>query len=299
MAFLFNNDTGLIQNVLTLDPGANPLTFDFNQGLQLPSGTTAQRPGSPVNGTMRNNSDFSFLEQYVNGAWQPVFGTGGGNYQTFFEDFVVNTGAQATPFAKGWLTQATGTGATVQGNTSALTSGDDTFGVVDLATGTTTTGLASTYLSQTALVVGYAKFYYEWRVYMPNTSTTAQPYNVRIGFNDNWITAGPNNGIYFFGTGGNAPVWNCITINGGVATSTASGVSVASATWYKLGMLINAAGTSVQFFINDTLVVTTTTNIPTGTTGFGAQISKSSAGTTSRSLYVDYAQLMYTMTTPR
>ena len=35
----------------------------------LPSGTTAERPGSPVNGMIRNNSTTNFVEVYQGGAW--------------------------------------------------------------------------------------------------------------------------------------------------------------------------------------------------------------------------------------
>jgi hypothetical protein len=301
MAFLFNDDTGLIQNVLTLDPGANVLTFNNVQAAQIPSGTTAQRPGSPVNGTLRNNSDYGFIEEYVNGSWAPVFSSGSNSYNTIFEDFLITTTAQVNGFGRlGWRVSLTGTGSAVNGNTSLLTSGNNTFGIAELSTGTTTTGIASAYLGQNPILFGYAKFYTEWRVNMPNTSTTAQPYNVRIGFLDQFVTAGPSNGAYFFGTGGNAPVWNCITINAGTATSTASGTAIASATWYKLGILINAAASSIGFYINDTLVVTNTTNIPTANvTGFGAQIAKSSAGTTARTLEIDYAQMTCALTTAR
>jgi hypothetical protein len=38
--------------------------------LRLPSGTTAQRPGSPVAGMMRFNSEFKVVEQYVGAAWK-------------------------------------------------------------------------------------------------------------------------------------------------------------------------------------------------------------------------------------
>jgi len=38
--------------------------------VQLPVGTTAQRPGSPVNGDMRFNSESKVVEHYSNGAWK-------------------------------------------------------------------------------------------------------------------------------------------------------------------------------------------------------------------------------------
>jgi hypothetical protein len=51
----------------------------------MPSGTTAQRPSSPVNGYMRYNSDLLAMEAYVNGSWGSVGGgaTGGGTDHVF------------------------------------------------------------------------------------------------------------------------------------------------------------------------------------------------------------------------
>lgn len=40
--------------------------------LTLPSGTTAERPSSPVNGMIRYNTTFNIVEQYANGAWNAV-----------------------------------------------------------------------------------------------------------------------------------------------------------------------------------------------------------------------------------
>lgn len=40
--------------------------------LQLPSGTTAQRPASPVNGMMRYNTTIGQMETYTGGAWRTV-----------------------------------------------------------------------------------------------------------------------------------------------------------------------------------------------------------------------------------
>jgi hypothetical protein len=48
---------------------ANNPTLPGNAGTLLPSGTTAQRSGSPTNGTLRYNTDVALLEAYLNGAW--------------------------------------------------------------------------------------------------------------------------------------------------------------------------------------------------------------------------------------
>jgi hypothetical protein len=51
------------------------VTKDSNTGAAyIPSGTTAQRPASPINGYMRYNSDLLAMEAYVNGAWGPIGG---------------------------------------------------------------------------------------------------------------------------------------------------------------------------------------------------------------------------------
>ncbi len=45
-------------------------TFNDTGYVQLPAGTTAQRPGSPSNGMMRLNTTTSNVEVYVSGAWK-------------------------------------------------------------------------------------------------------------------------------------------------------------------------------------------------------------------------------------
>lgn len=48
------------------------ITFMGTGATTLQSGTTAQRPGSPVNGMMRYNSDLTYIEAYSNSAWKRV-----------------------------------------------------------------------------------------------------------------------------------------------------------------------------------------------------------------------------------
>ena len=56
--------------------------FSSTGSIQLPSGSTAQRPGSATNGDIRYNSSTHEVEAYTNGTWRNVgAGTGatGGN----------------------------------------------------------------------------------------------------------------------------------------------------------------------------------------------------------------------------
>ena len=54
--------------------------------LDLPVGTTAQRPGSPNNGMIRYNSTLTRYEGYSGSAWSQIGGgaTGGGTDQVFY-----------------------------------------------------------------------------------------------------------------------------------------------------------------------------------------------------------------------
>jgi hypothetical protein len=56
--------------------------------LDLPVGTTAQRPGSPTSGMIRFNTDLSQFEGYNGSAWSSVGGgaTGGGADAVFLEN---------------------------------------------------------------------------------------------------------------------------------------------------------------------------------------------------------------------
>ena len=54
-------------------------TINDTSALQLPVGTTAERPGSPVDGYMRFNSEESKVEYYSNGEW--LFLPSGPNYE--------------------------------------------------------------------------------------------------------------------------------------------------------------------------------------------------------------------------
>lgn len=56
------------------------LVIQSTSHLELPSGTTAQRDGTPTNGAIRYNSDDNQFEGYANGVWGAIGGGGGGTY---------------------------------------------------------------------------------------------------------------------------------------------------------------------------------------------------------------------------
>ncbi len=82
------------------------ITHNYTSSLNIPSGTTAQRDGSPAVGMFRHNSTLNQFEGYNNGAWGAIGGgagaTGGGTDEVFFEsdtnvttDYTITSGKNA------------------------------------------------------------------------------------------------------------------------------------------------------------------------------------------------------------
>ena len=110
-----NNAYITIGNVATTNLGLAALagsTFtgkvihNYTSSLTIPSGTTAQRDGSPAVGMFRHNSTLNQFEGYNNGAWGAIGGgagaTGGGTDEVFFEsdtnvttDYTITSGKNA------------------------------------------------------------------------------------------------------------------------------------------------------------------------------------------------------------
>ena len=93
-----NNAYITIGNVTQANLGLAPLAgatytgkviHSYTSSLNIPSGTTAQRDGSPAVGMFRHNSTLNQFEGYNNGAWGAIGGgagaTGGGTDEVFFE----------------------------------------------------------------------------------------------------------------------------------------------------------------------------------------------------------------------
>ena len=89
---VIGNTTPASGKFTTLAASGN-VSFTSTGFLLIPSGTTAQRPGSPANGEIRYNTDTGVFEGYASGAWGSIGGgaTGGGGDQVFVENGVTVT----------------------------------------------------------------------------------------------------------------------------------------------------------------------------------------------------------------
>ena len=83
--------------------------FNSTGSIQLPSGSTAQRPGSATNGDLRYNSTEHEVEAYKNGSWSDV-GSGQGATGGNNGDNAVFWENQATVSHSYTLTAARGVG---------------------------------------------------------------------------------------------------------------------------------------------------------------------------------------------
>ncbi len=105
-------------------------------------------------------------------------------------------------------------------------------------------------------------------------STALQRFVLRAGVSSMALPNTINQGITFeYQDDQNGGRWQAICDDApGVETSVDTGVLVVASVYYFLEIVVNAAGTSVEFFIDSVSVATIVTNIPSGLT-FGHFIS--------------------------
>lgn len=177
-------------------------------------------------------------------------------------------------------------------------------GVVQLSTGTTTTGRAAVMTTQAlaSVQLGGGKARSGAVLKLPNLSDGTNTYTARVaGFGDATSTES-NDGIYFRYTDSvNGGEWQGVTIAAGSESTLDTNVA-ADTSWHTFEIEVNAAATSVEFFIDGTSVGTLTTTIPTGSsreTGLLAAYIHKSAGTTARTIHLDAYWFMLEFTTAR
>lgn len=195
---------------------------------------------------------------------------------------------------------ASGTGA---GTSVGSITGSPTnrVGIASLTTGTDTTGRAAIAGSfGGGITFTGGSWAYRCDLNIPTAADVTDTFSGVAGFVD-VLSPLPSYGAYFrYQYTENSGNWTCVTVSGGVETTTTTGVAAVHATSYRaLEILVNAAGTSVQFWVDGVLKATHTTNIP-GVWGIGPAVGiRKSAGTTARTLLVDLMGMLFTATSGR
>ena len=187
-------------------------------------------------------------------------------------------------------------------------------GFIQMSTGSTSTGNAGIYGSLNNnlnfLAIGGGAIGFITSIRLANLSTLLERYRIVIGFGSTGLNSSDITGIFFtYDEGGiqngtsASPNWQCITTINSVRTLTVTSVAATTSAWQKFTIDINSAGTSVDFLIDNVIVATHTTNIPTGIAGTNVVTPKiaigKSIGISGRSLFADYFGYKQTFTTPR
>jgi hypothetical protein len=273
--------------------------------LVLDSITTA--PGSPVNGAMYYDSGLAKFRCYESSTWKDCISAPGSQNDTaatyyFFSDFIGNP---TTTTGQDVYATNSGTGAATAASANVAANRP---GIFRSTTGTTATGRTAFASNLTAFALGGGAMSYETAVNIATLSTGTERYQLVIGLFDTATAANQVDAVSFVydeggvSTGSAASAnWQIRTASNSTRSWTTTTTAVAAATWYKLRVEVNAAGTSATFYINGTNVGTIATNIPTGTAralGFGHLMIKS-VGTTARTMDIDYMKAEQSFTTSR
>jgi pyruvate/2-oxoglutarate dehydrogenase complex dihydrolipoamide dehydrogenase (E3) component len=153
----------------------------------------------------------------------------------------------------------------------------------------------------TAIQLAGGAFELEWAIRIPTLSDGTETFDVWCGLGDEISTSNQTDGIYFRYDHDTSANWLAVVSKTGVRTSTDTTVAVAANTWVNLRIEVNADATEVLFYIDGTLVRTETgANIPnTGSNLCGIILGMvKSAGSTARTVQVDWEYDTQTFTTP-
>lgn len=225
----------------------------------------------------------------------------GRNLKTWwnFEDFIFGP----TNFNIGlWQPK---TGGTPGSQIYAIAPTAQRFGITSLDVGTQFNGWASISSGgeffPLQFLFGAGVYTIEADIYLPNLSTVTETYTARFGFGDVYNGDFVDGAYFEYSDAGATPNWYRCTASNGTRTKISSGVAAIAGEWIRLKAVVNAAGTSVEYFINGVSVGSNTTDIPVGAgrqTGAVLSIFKS-AGTTPRVINIDWAWIHVNLTTTR
>lgn len=151
----------------------------------------------------------------------------------------------------------------------------------------------------------------ETRVVVSSLSTVTERYVCFFGYLSSTNLLDQANAMYFLYDEGGLSAgsaasanWQCVCAAGSVRTFATTSVPVADqagGAMQKLRIDDDGTGANVKFYIDDVLVATIATNVPTGTTVNMSNLVRitKAVGTTARNLYVDYTWMREKFNTPR
>lgn len=217
------------------------------------------------------------------------------NYFHAYEDCITNINSSFFQFLQA------GTGAGFGGISLST---NNACGICTMTSGSTATGRCSIGSSNSLAIMraGLGKLTFTTRFYIGTLSNGTDRYVLRMGFLDSFSGESVDFIGFRYSDDLNSGKFQCVTRSNSSETATDSGITLAVNTWYTLEVVVNADGTSCEFFIDGASVGTITTNIPSNSSrlfsyGFYAQ---KTVGTTNITMaYIDYLEVLLEFTTPR
>lgn len=128
-----------------------------------------------------------------------------------------------------------------------------------------TSGTATAYQDK-CIVAGSGELLFQAYIRIPTLSTAGEEYEYICGFNDKSDGSACANGVFFeYDRLAHGTNFQCKTVSASSPTVFDSTVPVVAGQFYLLEARINAAASSVDFYIDGVLVHTETNTIPSGT----------------------------------
>lgn len=203
-------------------------------------------------------------------------------------------------------------GTTIRANAVISNQTSNQVGICTYATGVSAAGYAM-HISESNNVgqqfqFGGGSWIYETYISVEVLSNVTERFRFLTGFGDLATASNENNGAFFtYDEGGTAngaaasANWQCVTVNNATRTLTTTSVAVTT-NWVKLKIIVNAAATSITYYVDGTLVATHTTNIPTFALGRRFKVKQGifkTIGITARNINCDYLFYENNLTTLR
>lgn len=270
--------TGLFNTISPLTTNGDILTHDGTNDIRLQMGLDRQILGSSPTGLI-----YEYLPSFHNPR----------AYSNDFYDF--NQGV-SPPYSK--LTA--GTGANFFRSTY---SNPQIYGTDYMFTGSTSTGLCD-FSFETAVSnwhLGNGIGIFKMGIIIPTLSVAGQTFIIRVGMTDTATATNVDiaNGSYFEYNSTISPNWRICSANANTRTKVTSSIAVQGNIYTRLA-IVQTETTKIDFYVNEVLAGTITTNISTATTGTGmhGKLCKTT-GTNGARLDMDYVWCYKIFTTRR
>lgn len=217
----------------------------------------------------------------------------------WFEDFETDVSA----LGGGKWTEVVSSGDVLGGQTFGVDATENADGVMAATTTTSATGRGALVSgTANALMGNGVTRRLGWRSAISHVSDGTETFTTYCGYFDQAGAGDCADGVYFRYTHSvNSGKIQAVTKSNFVETAADTGITPTAGQFYRFEVRVNSAGNSATYYIDDSLVATITTNIPSGAgrqSGIVFKIEKS-AGTTARLMYIDWVEHEKVRTTNR